>query len=398
MSVRNLYNQWLSPQKWLERAGVRPAMQIAIGLVVLAGCSLLFAQMMGLLPNDDEDAICSRMELAESTSERIAGVVGRDDSEMARAELESLVQSQPDLMSAGLRQRNGYLLAHTGRHGYFWKDAPSDESNPTHIRVPIFRQKQLWGELEMVFAPLPHVRDWPSWLKSRAVRLVGFTITSLLVIYWIFLSRVLRVLDPSQAVPDRMQILMDTLVEGMVILDTEERIVMTNQAFAQSSFEAIERLMGRPLSALNWVDEKGKRIADGYPWKAVQQSDLPERGVTMRLQIGNRHWRRLNVNAAPILDQDRVRRGVVVTFGDQTIVDSNTARLRQLVSDMSNTGDGVHELHARLGSSSDEMLLAQLENLAQSARELSSEVPAMENTNVDEGEMISSATNKTDSS
>src|SRR5262249_28280354 len=132
MSVGDLYNQWLSPQKWLDRAGVRPAMQIAIGLVVLAGCSLLFARAMGLLPNDDDGVMRSRMALAESTSERIASVVGNEDSETARAELESSLQSDPDLLSAALRRRDGYLLAHTGRHSYFWNNAPAEGNNSTH--------------------------------------------------------------------------------------------------------------------------------------------------------------------------------------------------------------------------------------------------------------------------
>jgi PAS domain-containing protein len=383
MKLWHLYNQWISPQKWLERLGVKPAMQITIGMVMLASCVLLVAQAIGFIPNQDEEVLRSRVALADTAAARLAGVVGNEDAQAAAANLETIVQSRPDLLSAALRRRDGYMLAHTGRHNHFWTMAPVKENDAMHIHVPLYRQRKFWGEMEMAFAPLPHARDWESWLRSRQVRLTAFLLTSLFLLYWMFLSRMLRVLDPSQAVPDRMQLLMDTLVEGMAILDTQERIVMTNRAFAQSTFEPIGRLMGKPLSSLNWVDEKGERLTDVHPWKAVQQSDLPQRGVSMRLQIGNRHWRRLHVNAAPILDPDQVRKGVLVTFSDETIAESNAERISRLVIDMSSASAGVSELHSRMGADGDDKLLTQLEQLTQSAKELSGELRSTNHSEAD---------------
>lgn len=401
MSIRHLYNQWLSPQKWLERAGVRPAMQITIGMVMLASCALSLAEVAGFLPNEEEQAVHSRMAVADSASVQVAEAVGNEDSVSARGQLENIIQSRPDILSAALRRRDGYLLAHTARHSHFWNGAPAQGSDATHIRVPLYQQGKLWGEMEIAFAPVPRVRGgWQGWFRNPEVRLAGFLLTSLFLMYWIFLSRMLRVLDPSQAVPDRMQLLMDTLVEGMVILDAEERIVMTNHAFAQSTFESIARLIGKTLSSLNWVNEKGEPLLDAYPWKAVEQSDLPQRSVLMRLRIGNRHTRRLHVNAAPILDPHHVRRGVLVTFSDETITESQLQRLSQLALKMSNADAGVHELRNRLGTGGDEKLLLQMEQLTQSARELSGELLAANytrwNRQVNSTALISNTGNQTD--
>ena len=101
-----------------------------------------------------------------------------------------------------------------------------------------------------------------------------------------------------------------------------------------------------------------------YPWQAVLQSDLPQRGVPLRLQIGARHDRRLNVNASPIWTPGGTRQGVLVTFDDQTIVESDNLQLAKFIAKFSEASDGIHEFREQLKSLGDFEHLAKLEELA----------------------------------
>jgi hypothetical protein len=145
---------------------------------------------------------------------------------------------------------------------------------------------------------------------------------------------------------------------------------MANQSFAQMAFFSVERLIGRTLSSFPWLAHDAPRAPEVYPWQAVQQSDLPQRGVALRLQIGTRHDRRLNVNASPILDPNGTRRGVLVTFDDQTIVESDNLQLAKFIGKFSEASNDIHQFHEHLKSRDDHEHLAKLEELAVAASEL----------------------------
>src|SRR5438876_1212199 len=82
----------------------------------------------------------------------------------------------------------------------------------------------------IAFAPMPQYATWRDWWSQTETRLKLFILAGSFVLFWFYLSRMLTMLDPSSVIPGRMQLLMDTLVEGMVILDENERIVMANQS------------------------------------------------------------------------------------------------------------------------------------------------------------------------
>jgi PAS domain S-box-containing protein len=169
-----------------------------------------------------------------------------------------------------------------------------------------------------------------------------------------------------------MQTFMNTLVEGIVIIDEDEHIVMSNQSFARTAFVQEDRLIGRTLSSLPWLDAKRDVLPQDYPWKAAQRSNLPERSVPMRLQVGIRHERHLNVNASPILDPKGNRRGMLVTFDDQTIIESHYRELARLVGRFSQDEGGLRKLYEQLAAS-DDVQFAKFEELVRTARELASD-------------------------
>jgi PAS domain-containing protein len=370
MTLWQFYNTWISPQRWLERAGVRAPMQIVIGLVLLTTSVLLFAKALQLVPSEDEASVRMRTLLAEMTSSCVAPSVATGDYARATEFLKEIVQHHDYVLSAGLRRVNGTIVIQTAGHEKYWAGAVPNVNTPTHIRVLLYAGRNPWGQLEISFKPLQQPATWARWWSTPNVRWVIFIIAGCFLLFWIFLSRMLRMLDPSAAVPERMQLMMDTLVEGLVILDNDGQIVMVNQSFARTAFSPVDRLIGRPLSSLPWLAHDGPHAPEVYPWQAVQQSDLPERGVPLRLQIGTRHDRRLNVNASPIHDPGGTRQGVLVTFDDQTIVESDNLQLAKFITRFSEASNDLHQFREQLKSLGDYEHLAQLEELAVVAREI----------------------------
>jgi PAS domain-containing protein len=231
-----------------------------------------------------------------------------------------------------------------------------------------------WGELEIAFAPIPQRASWLTWWSPSTIRLITFILAASFLLFWLFLSRMLTVLDPAAVIPDRMQLLMDTLVEGMVILDEQGRIVMANQSFAKTAFSSVERLMGQRPSSLPWVPSDGDGGGGGathsHPWDLDASSDLQQRGVPMELLIGARHSRRLIVNASPIPGPDGAQLGVVVTFADQTVVEADNLHMSQFVARVGDASEHICQLHEQIRSHADDAELKHLGPLAAAVREL----------------------------
>ncbi|HUB25299.1 MAG TPA: PAS domain-containing protein [Tepidisphaeraceae bacterium] len=358
MSMRDLYRNWLSPQRWMARIGLRAPMQIVIGLVMLTACVLLFAEDFGLLPNQEEWALRQRIGLAEITGRSVAKAVSRYDFPSIQDQLAAIVGSN-GVLSAALRRADGVLVYATPHHAENWKSALANPSDLNHIQMSFSEGAKIWGSLEIAFSPPPQERHL----------LVTFVISAEFLIFWLYLSRMLRMLDPSAAIPNRMQLLMDTLVEGMVVLDGHGQIVMANQALAQMAFCSTEQLIGRKLSSLAWKAEEGDGKSADFPWESQSHEDLQLRCVPMKLAIGTRHVRDLNVNVSPILGPDGKRRGVLVTFDDQTVVEKDYAQLVQFLAKFTDAGENIRSLRGQLPVQANPWL-DQLETLAQTAREL----------------------------
>ncbi len=370
MTLGQIYRTWISPQSWLERAGVRPPMQIVLGLVMLLACVLQFAKALQLVSSEDAALVRVRIVLAEMASSRVATQIAAGDYPGARAFLEWLVRDHEEIYSAALRRLDGKIAMETPGHDHYWSGASGDESTPTHLHVALYENKLPWGRLEIAFRPLHEQQPFLKSLEMQNQRPAFFILGATFLLFWLFLSRMLKTLDPSGAVPQRMQVMMDTLVEGMVILDNQDQIVMANQAFARLAYLPVERLIGQPLTSLPWLAPDRPNNPEAYPWKAVQESNLPERGVQLRLQVGSRHERRLKVNASPIVDPHGACRGVLVTFDDQTSVESDNLELTRFIAKFNEAGEEIAQFRRRFNGEGDTGHLGKLEELAAAAKEL----------------------------
>jgi diguanylate cyclase (GGDEF)-like protein/PAS domain S-box-containing protein len=294
--------------------------------VLLIGLSLHF------LPHPDEQRAMARKSLCESVAVQCCLAVERSDAPMMAVILKALQVRTPDIVSAAVRQNDGKLRASAGEHDGAWRAESSGDV--VKAEVPIFSGKKPWGKLEVAFAEPSESRSLLERL-SAPLRFVLFAGCLVFLLFLVYLGRMLQFLDPGDVVPDRVRQALDTLSEGVVIVDQKERIVLANRAFAVHVGETSERLLGRRIQGFTRSAAGSGKEAEPFPWSQSLSTGKELRGVLLRLQDKDRGQRMFAVNSAPIIDVDGRSRGVMATFDDVSEVERKNSQLR-------NTLDVVH--------------------------------------------------------
>ncbi|MFP6678283.1 MAG: hypothetical protein VB878_24565 [Pirellulaceae bacterium] len=89
-----------------------------------------------------------------------------------------------------------------------------------------------WATFEATFTP-NKMSGFLVALQAPEMLSVLVATVLCLVAFHLYLSVVLRKLNPSNAVPKRVRDALNTLSEGLVIMDTRERVVLENRAFEE---------------------------------------------------------------------------------------------------------------------------------------------------------------------
>ena len=318
-----------------------PAIRLALGLTVLACSALLVADLIGLVPRAENEALRARVTASESLAVRAAASVSEHDLESLRALFSDTLRRQPEVLSAALRAADGRLLVEQGDHRRVWAPPAAEGSTPTHVRVPMFRDGRPWATLEVRYAEIRHASLLARLLADPLLRLVVVVAVLCFAAYVIYLRRSLRHLDPSAVIPARVQATLDVMAEGVVLLDRDERIVLANSAFAAGLARTPPSLLGVPVAELAWRDESGRTTPARLPWSEVLRESHPLTGVTLRLDVPDRPQRVFSVNVAPVLDGWGRAKGAIATFDDVTLLQEKTNQLEEALSEIEKSRDEI---------------------------------------------------------
>ncbi|HRX83144.1 MAG TPA: ATP-binding protein, partial [Pirellulaceae bacterium] len=143
-----------------------------------------------------------------------------------------------------------------------------------------------------------------------------------------YFARKLQDLDPSKAVPERVRGALDTLTEGLLVVDKNERIAFSNQAIADSLGCTPQKLVGSRVDQLPWVSLDEAHVETKRPWAIAIKEQQRQPGVVMGLQ-GPRGLRTMMAHAAPVLGPTGDLHGVLTSFEDITELENAKAELRE---------------------------------------------------------------------
>jgi len=310
--------------------------------------SVLFvADFVGLIPNPSEAVLNGRKQLAESLAVQCAVCAQRNDLDAAGATMQLIVERNNDIRGVTLRYVDGSILAQAGESLETFPDSAKRMCTPDHAMVPLFADEKQWGTLEIHFQEGGSRMLWrgPGRPLLTLVLFVGMTS---FIGYVVFLKRALRYLDPNSVVPQRVKAALNSLVEGVVLFDKDERIVLANSAFARNAGQQERSLLGLGSSELNWKSPASTPSTDTLPWRRALHDDQALSAVPVVLSGGPEGERKLMVNAAPIHDDHGIQQGVLATFDDVTDIEEKNAELEETLVELEESQDEIRRQNEQL--------------------------------------------------
>jgi PAS domain S-box-containing protein len=301
---------------------------VALGLSSLLASVLLLAMYLGLIPDRNNAIRLGRAALAESIAASASTLVSQSDSVRVQALLAFIVERNPDLQSAAVRKADGEAVAMVGDHLAHWNALPGSYSIDSQIQVPMLAGSDQWGNVELRFTPLS-ASGWVGLLHDPRLEMVAFVVVASFFAYYFYLGRVLRQLDPSRAIPGRVRAALDTMAEGLLVVDLKGYIVLANQAFATVAGQTADKLMGQSTSDFSWVDMQGAPLPRAaYPWVVALREGTQQRNDRMGLEDADGNLRSFIVNCSPVLSGGGRHGGVLISFDDVTELQEKEIELR----------------------------------------------------------------------
>lgn len=306
-----------------------PLVRTSFGLVMLTVSILLVTDMLGLIPNHLKAELVARKVIAESVAVQVSTAQAERDQPTVEATLRSVVERNELVRTAAFRGESGELLVDIGNHQDNWTLAPGDDPTPTQVRVPVYAGDARQGVVELSFTEIGSATDGQPWRGSLLLTVLFFAVSGFIG-YWLFLKRVMRELNPDSVIPERVRSVLNTLSEGIVVIDKSDNILFANSVFARKTGWPAKLLTGRRCSELGWGDTDGQR--EHSPWQRVLTDGEAVRGAPMTLRAANGEVFRFMVSAAPVHANETEVRGALVTLDDVTDVEAKNEELQQTLS------------------------------------------------------------------
>ncbi len=326
---------------------ISPVVRISFGLVFLTIAILSLGKFAGLLPDKSELTLDSRKKFCESIAVQFSIVLTQTDSASTlQSAVEALVNRSDDILSVAVRKNDDTLIAVAGSHDQFWNDLTDNISTAEQVLVPLYYNAEEWGKVEIRFASI-WANNIVDFFQHSIFGLILFVGIIGFLSYLFFMKRTLQELDPASVVPERVKKAFNTLVEGVLILDLQERIVLVNNAFSERIGRSTEELMGKKISQLTWTlhaqqeEEYGKnkgkskekeKEKEKFPWTEALETSKDIKGKRLILDSYEKGMIALLINVALIPDGKGENRGVLATFDDVTELEKRNEELNFLAT------------------------------------------------------------------
>jgi diguanylate cyclase (GGDEF)-like protein/PAS domain S-box-containing protein len=313
---------------------ISPLTRLSLGLTSLVVSLLLLLDVSGLLPDQTDMVKKLRNRTSEALAIQTAALLQMSDLTTLGRTLQEVRARDSQILSIAVREKNGNILVAVGEHARHWVAQQDGKSTLDHIQVPVYANRQQWGAVEISFTPvMPNTLA--GWLRYPTVILILAMGTLGFIAFFLYMRRALQYLDPSTAVPERVKHAFDTLTDGIVIIDRECRIMLTNNAFAGLHPLANINLVGKKLDDQAWLT-KCLNVKDplDLPWRRAMQDNAVQSGIICDVRQPDGASFNVILQASPILDPKGLVRGCLVSFDDVTQVHRINEELRGTLAEL----------------------------------------------------------------
>ncbi len=307
--------------------------RIAIGLVSIQISIVLAASSLGMFPNTELIEQENRAKLCETLAISSSFYIASGQTELLDDLFQQTCSRNAKLKSIGFRDQTGTVQSSSPDHSLNWAEASGRESTSTHISVPISYKEgkvRRGGAIEFAFRPIFDTSHFAI-LQHPTIVFSAFVGAGTCLAFVLYLGATLRHLDPSKTVPNRVRSALDTLVEGLMIMDSQGRIIFANSAFENIIGMDTKDLIGRHASEFSWLDESGMEL-ETLPWSRVDSTQTIEESCLtkfVRTIDGIEYEHIFKVQCTPIGGSESGNRGVLCSFEDITLIEHQKAELAE---------------------------------------------------------------------
>ncbi len=299
----------------------RRHISLSISVVMLLMSVVLVADLLKLRGGQSSDQEL-RTAVAETLAIQISLLAAENDIRGVDLSLRQFVKRHSILNAASVVDQSGVTLAAFGDMAQL--EQVTSQSTLTHINVPVYDGADKWGDIKVVFEP---AQSLVSELKYFAFLLVGSFIACLL-----YLRRILVQLDPGRVVPKRVDSAFNMFTECVVILNSELRILVVNDAVESMLGKTSEQLLGKSLDDWGWEIDQSDDWRS--PWSNSLATGSNVADVKLTLDV-NGEKRTLIANCS-VVGGDAAQ-GVLVTLNDMTAIETKNEELAETLTALKQT-------------------------------------------------------------
>ena len=129
-------------------------------------------------------------------------------------------------------------------------------------------------------------------------------------------------------VPSRVRSALDTLAEGLLVIDRNGQVVLANSTFADVLGKPPETLVGLRAESLTWELPEGDAVEQfEYPWKTALREERIVANTKIDFVKSPTDVRTFIVNCSPVIGSDGNVRGVLTSFEDITLLEQKKLEL-----------------------------------------------------------------------
>jgi diguanylate cyclase (GGDEF)-like protein/PAS domain S-box-containing protein/putative nucleotidyltransferase with HDIG domain len=218
------------------------------------------------------------------------------------------------------------------------------------LEIPIMLRNQHWGNLEFCFRH-PPTGLFGGVLDAGITEFIIFFVCCGMGSYTLLMMRIMGVFSRTQVVPDRVRQALDTLAEGLLVLDGAGKIVLANENFLTINGFEMEELVDRLAADLPWFfpsKAAGESAAPPMlPWTRAIEERQSVTAEILRMTGRDGVHRVFSVNAGPI-GEDNKQKGALVTFQDVTHVEKHRVELENMLTMLRKSKDEIQKKNQEL--------------------------------------------------
>src|SRR5215510_6377795 len=327
-----------------------PVGRICVGLVSLTLFLLFIADaLFGVLRDDVAMAQRAREAIVADLATQLAVLIQKEDKDAAQRTVNALIRRDDEMLSIGIRRNSEDLYLESAEHERHWVPVKEGKSTITNVAVPVYAGKDAWGTVEVAFRPVVPKSIF-AWAQHPLVLLMLVMVVGGFLLYYWYMRRVLEHLDPTKAIPDRVRKALDTLTEGVIVLDTNGRIVLANETFRRLHGEDKVGLSARRASEIPWLKSAlgAERGAEQHPWAVAMRDGAAVTGDMLEIRHVDDGPRKAKLAASPITDGRNTVRGCLVSFTDVTELDRKNSELQGALSELESSRQKIEAQNEEL--------------------------------------------------